>query len=111
MTPKNEWVWYGFAGHLSVSKRCAYHLCTRIGDRLVSTVGAFFPDRNSPMEPIGVSPDSYYETMVFECHGEDEHGNPARATEVLLVRYYADSLDAERGHREICERAARGEID
>jgi len=39
MIPKSEWVWYGFAGHLIVSERCAYYLCTRIGSKLVSTVG------------------------------------------------------------------------
>lgn len=109
--PKKCWVWYGFPGHLIVGDRCRYHMSTRIGKRLVSTVGAFYPDHRGPMETVGADPDDYYETMVFECAGEDENGNPRIVdwTE-LAIRRYADSRDAEVGHRKMCERVARGEV-
>lgn len=99
--PKGEWVWYGYPGHLVVAKRCAYHLCTRIGDKLVSTVGAFFPNHHSPMETIGSGDDDYFETFTFECLGEDEYGNPQRGEELASIRYKT-SIEAERGHRVTC---------
>ena len=101
MIPKSEWVWYGFAGHLCVSRRCAYHLCTRIGNRLVSTVGAYFFN-DDKMQPIA-GPNDFYETMVFECSGEDKHGNPFLDSLSELERHvYGGSVAAELGHRNIC---------
>lgn len=41
MQAHESWKWYGYAGHLIVAARCAYHLCTRVGDVLVSTVGDY----------------------------------------------------------------------
>ena len=106
MITKNEWVWYGFAGHLTVSRRCTYHLCTRIGDYLVSTVGAYYPMHSDKMDTIGVGKDDFYETMVFPCDGEDEYGNPNCDLSEIECHRYADSITAERGHRAICERIA-----
>ena len=42
--PESEWRWFGNAGHLIVSSNCQFHLCTQIGDFLVSTVGEYVPD-------------------------------------------------------------------
>lgn len=111
MIPKSKWVWYGFAGHLVVSRRCAYHLCTRIGDRLVSTVGAYYPGRSDEMETIGSGKDVYFETMVFPCDGEDEHGNPNSGITPTESARYATSIEAECGHREVCDRIARSQPD
>lgn len=99
--PKSEWVWYGYPGHLIVAKRCAYHLCTRIGNKLVSTVGAFYPNHHSSMETIGSGEDDYFETMVFECPGEDKHGDPQQGEQLSCVRYKT-SIEAEKGHRAAC---------
>ena len=110
MIPKSKWVWYGYAGHLCVSRRCAYHLCTKIGNRLVSTVGAYFP--NDKMEFIGSNPEHYYETMVFECDGEDSGGNPnILSLNELERKRYTESLTAELGHRDTCYRIAEGQED
>ena len=70
MVPKSEWVWYGYPGHLCVGRRCAYHLSTRIGSYLVSTVGAYYPLGSGKMETIGGGEADYFETMVFHCEGE-----------------------------------------
>jgi hypothetical protein len=43
--PKSEWKWFGNAGHLIVSRWCRFHLCTLIGDYVVSTVGEYWPER------------------------------------------------------------------
>jgi hypothetical protein len=106
MIPKSEWVWYGFPGHLVVSRRCAYHLCTRIGDRLISTVGAYYPSRDSEMENIA-GPEEFFETMVFRCFGENEDGDPIVDFDDLECTRYKKSIEAERGHRAICDRIAK----
>ena len=46
MIPAEQWQWYGWAGHLIVGHDCRFHLCTVIGDYIVSTVGAYLPDSN-----------------------------------------------------------------
>lgn len=103
--PKSEWVWYGYAGHLCVGRRCAYHMATRIGGFLVSTVGHFLPDGKT-MEHIG-GPDDFFETFVFRCDGETADGDPnLTSLEEVFTRRYAKSIDAERGHRQICDEFA-----
>lgn len=95
MIPPSEWRWYGWAGHFIGWRDCRFHLCTQIGDYLVSTVGAYLPDsrvrdvlapirgialegqgddretdwmRKVGYEKIGV--DRTYETMVFRVSGD-----------------------------------------
>lgn len=45
--PRKEWKWFGHAGHLCVAQWCRYHLCTQVGNHLVSTVGEYWPERPS----------------------------------------------------------------
>lgn len=107
MIPKDEWTWYGFAGHYIGGRQCAYHLCTRIGDRMVSTVGAYYPDRTSDMQTLGIGDDDFFETMVFPCDGEDEHGNiNILEWSEIESHSYPTSIAAEIGHRNICDRIA-----
>lgn len=64
MIPASEWQWFGQPGHFILSDYCHHHLCTRIGDYLVSTVGDFRPNSpDSPQREIGVG--RLYETYVF----------------------------------------------
>lgn len=43
--PVSEWKWFGNAGHLCVAQWCRFHLCTQVGDLLISTVGEYWPER------------------------------------------------------------------
>lgn len=105
--PKSKWVWYGYAGHLVVSTRCAYHLTTRIGNFLVSTVGHYIPRGQDNMESIGAGKHDYFETMVFNCLGEDKVGNPIiNGSELSCIRYKTSNL-AELGHRHQCDKVAK----
>ena len=45
--PREEWEWFGSAGHLIVGSDCRFHLATLIGPWWVSTVGEWLPDSNS----------------------------------------------------------------
>ena len=97
-----SWMWYGYAGHLIVASRCAYHLCTRVGDKLVSTVGGLLPRHDSTaMERIGAGENDYFETYVFNLTGEDG-GDPIIDYSEIDGRRYADSRSAEIGHYEFC---------
>lgn len=41
--PREDWEWYGHAGHLIVGQDCRFHLCTVVGPWVVSTVGEWLP--------------------------------------------------------------------
>jgi hypothetical protein len=98
MIPECEWRWFGSAGHLIVAAWCRFHLCTQIGDVLVSTVGEYFPEdqvreinaisrgvtlegrgderRADYIRKIGFEEIGYgriYETMVFRTTGDVCH--------------------------------------
>ena len=98
--PESEWKWFGNAGHLCVAQWCRFHLCTQIGEYLISTVGQYWPDRTvreihakvydpewftkygilrgdnfdaKYMERFGyetIGCDRTFETMVFKTTGE-----------------------------------------
>ena len=44
---KENWKWFGNAGHLCISQYCRFHLCTKIGKYLISTVGEYLPSQSS----------------------------------------------------------------
>ena len=91
--------WYGYAGHLCVAHDCAYHLCTRIGGYLISTVGHYIPRLSDSMTTIGSGENDYFETYAFVCSGEDEDGNPILTNGYSEIdgERYATSNEAEAG--------------
>lgn len=42
--PREKWVWMPHAGHLCVGNYCQFHLTTRVGKYLISTLGEYWPD-------------------------------------------------------------------
>jgi hypothetical protein len=139
--PESEWRWFGHAGHLIVARNCQFHLCTQIGDFLVSTVGEYVPDepvreilcdvrgiilegrgddrladfmRKVGYEEIGFG--RTYETMVFRagdvCHAPGcACGLPAIDGHELAARGYTTAGAATLGHLELCRRCAAGELE
>jgi len=105
--PHYRWVHYGYATHLCVGHSCSYHMGTRIGRVLVSTVGDYHPRGQEKRETISFSHE--FETMVFRCTGETEGGDPDFDPQEIYAERYHESLEAELGHRAICMRAAMGE--
>ena len=110
--PVDEWVWYGYPCHLIVSAYCLFHMGTRIGNVLVSTVGDYRPDGpDNLVRTLPASPGSYYETMVFLCDGEDEDGDPNVIDwGEIDVDVYDTHRNARNGHRAICEKWASAEM-
>src|SRR5262245_20633370 len=77
---QSDWEWFGCAGHFICGQWCRFHLCTLVGEFLVSTVGEYVHPKHSngseadesrwlkanwPGEDIGYK--RKYETMVFRA--------------------------------------------
>lgn len=43
---ESDWKWYGHPGHLIVADKCRFHLCTIVGEFMISTVGEYWPERS-----------------------------------------------------------------
>lgn len=92
---REDWEWFGSAGHLIVASECRFHLATLVGTWLVSTVGEWLPDsgswhiyadsrkvtlegwgdarRTDFLNKVGfveIGAGRKYETMVFRTTGE-----------------------------------------
>jgi hypothetical protein len=96
--PREEWEWLGHAGHLVVSNSCLHHLCTRVGDVLVSTVGDYRPRHlNGKRDTIGS--DRYYETFVFRLDSPARYcrGNECNCGMPEWTGSEIDSLPAQTG--------------
>ena len=139
--PQEQWQWFGNVGHFICGFDCRFHLCTKVGAYLVSTVGQYFPDesvresvaesrgirlvgrgddrkadymRRIGFEEIGLN--RTFETMVFLA-GEPcaevacGCGLPKISGESLAFAAYSDAGAATAGHMEICRRWAEQAID
>ena len=45
MTERKDWKWFGLAGHFIMGHACRFHLTTKVGGHLVSTIGQLWPER------------------------------------------------------------------
>lgn len=105
MIAPSEWEWRGLAGHFCSANDCRFHLCTRIGNVLVSTVGAYYPRDAEEMETIGLS--HHYETYVFQLDANGEIESHAGIDfESLALQpgqdpYECDTI-AEQMHMRMC---------
>jgi hypothetical protein len=97
----NSWRWYGYAGHLIVSRDCDYHLNTRVGNFVVSTVGAYYPDDQVKMKIIGSGKKDFFETCVFRCTEEVDGYAVVDYLDIDSKRY-EKSIKAESGHYTMC---------
>ncbi len=119
--PESEWQWFGFSAHFCCGEWCRFHMATRIGDLLVSTVGKYVHPRNSGAsenserewlagnpegEDIGY--DRKYETMMFRVDGECACGcgQPTIDGHELEARGANDSKLARENHMMVCRKAA-----
>lgn len=127
--PKDQWQWFGNAGHFICGQWCRFHLVTLVGKYVVSTVGEYVHPRhgkgseraemewlaaNFPGEDIGCG--RKFETMVFHagppCNADGCNcGMPtlSPATEIDSAAYN-DRGAANRGHLELCEKWASREL-
>jgi hypothetical protein len=131
---ENHWKWFGHAGHFICARWCRFHLCTLVGDYLVSSVGEYVPDETvreihcqvhgitlegrgdarlaDYMKKVGfqeIGSGRKYETMVFKagkpCMAKDcDCGLPEIDGTELDAQGYNQAGAAAKGHYEMCEK-------
>ncbi len=121
---QDDWEWFGKSGHYICGQWCRFHLCTKVGKYLISTVGEYVHPRhgkgveqdeaawlaeNSPGEDIGYN--RKYETMVFiageMCNNlKCDCGQPKHDGSELDFAGYNMAGEATRGHLEMCRKYA-----
>lgn len=109
---RENWKWFGHAGHFICGHRCHFHLTTLVGKYLVSTVGEMpkdnrLPEDGGPWHEIGLS--RTYETMVFEAGKPCAHkgcgcGLPEISGQELDFLPYRDAASATAGHLKLCKK-------
>lgn len=132
---RSDWAWFGDAGHFICGHYCRFHLCTLVGNYLVSTVGKLWFDSRSREisasvhDPAWLIENSHlkgdawdsayfkrfgyedlglnrkYETMVFRAGGPCE----AEGCNCGIPRIDGNSLDF-RGYNDAGD-ATRGHMD
>jgi hypothetical protein len=106
--PKEKWEWFGTAGHLCVSNWCRFHMTTKVGKYLVSTVGEYYPlhasERDCPHKPTTIGLDRLYETMVFKAGKRCECGCGLPEIDGSDIDFegYNDVKSANEGHAKMC---------
>lgn len=118
---RTSFEWFGSAGHFICGRWCRFHLTTKVGPWLVSTVGEYVHPRhgmgseqreaewlkdNWPGEDIGC--DRKYETMVFKAGERCECGCGLPTIEGSEVDFagYNDAKSANEGHLRLCDKYA-----
>lgn len=127
----SDWIWMPHPGHLIVSRDCRFHLNTKVGRYIVSTVGEYLPDAevreilaNSRsielggrgdarcadyMQKIGFEDIGFgrkYETMVFPAKESGEKCCPWVAADWSNIDSDGcnDPGDAYAGHLAMCRK-------
>jgi len=106
---RKEWKWFGLAGHFCGARECRYHLCTQVGDFLISTVGAYFPGNTETMQEIGCG--RQFETMVFKAGEPCSEigcmcGQPRIDGCGIDMKGYNTAGEAQEGHMLMCNKFA-----
>jgi hypothetical protein len=124
VTPQSEWEWFGTPGHHIMAFWCRFHLTTKVGEYLVSTVGELvhpvnleggqdalrWQRKNWPGAEVGCG--RYYETMVFHtsslCEADlcGQCGMPNHNGHGLDMLGYQTAAEANRGHMAMCRKYA-----
>lgn len=135
----NDWIWMPHPGHFICSRDCRFHLNTKAGHFIVSTVGEYLPDApireilastrgitlggigdarlRSYMEKIGYEDLGFerkYETMVFPALKSDTECCPFTAdygSGELEMQGYNDAGSAYAGHMDLCRKWAKKPIE
>ena len=129
--PVETWEWFGHAAHFICGQWCRFHMATRVGHYLVSTVGEYVHPSDSKASEttegawllknprgrlLGGGEDSYYETFVFpladppaRCDNPDcgcGIVRPSKHSELDGSTRWATAGEATKGHMDLCRRYA-----
>jgi hypothetical protein len=100
--------YFGNAAHFIGADACRFHIATRIGEVVVSTVGEYRPQAltkfSDPNKDTEIGYGRTFETMVFRVNGECKCGCgvPSHDGRELDVSVYQNPKDANAGHEAMC---------
>lgn len=102
--PESEWEWLGHAAHFICADRCRFHMATKVGGYLVSSVGDMYlePDQKKP-DNIGC--ERTHETIVWTVGDRLPCGCYDVGEEVDWGAYN-DPQSATAGHMALCRKWA-----
>ena len=119
----STWRWFGTPGHFICARWCRFHLCTKVGRFLVSTVGEYLHPyvlgaRNEAEEAEYLRKNGYmkigrarkYETMVFRAGKRCSCGCglPRIAGPELITLPANTAKDASANHYAACLKWSKG---
>ena len=122
--PAEKWEWFGLPGHFICGQWCRFHLCTKVGKYLVSSVGMYVHPRNSGAsertegEWLAKNPNGeeigcgrFYETFVFKAGPRCEAkvcncGQPTIDGHELDTLVANDVGTATKNHMAMCQKWA-----
>lgn len=104
MIDPKDWKWCGYPAHFCAARWCRYHLTTRVGEFIISTLGDYHPcSEKHEQDTLGAGPEDLYETMVMPVDREEGCSVGAGKTwEPELQERFATSEAAEQRHMELC---------
>lgn len=116
--PQSKWEWLGHACHFIGGQSCQFHLATKVGGWLISTVGDLrWPHKyvndavEWPRDTLGIGEEDWFETMVFPAGERIDCGCYTAADwREKECKRYATSEKATAGHLAMCNKyAAEGD--
>ena len=96
----------GCPGHFICAKDCRWRRHTQVGSYRISTVGDLYVKDEKERQTLGASPDSFFETMVFETEGTPEPGSEGcgcmavKSWSEIDGRRYTTAGEAQQGHED-----------
>ena len=134
---QNKWIWYGNALHFICGNKCQFHLATKVGKHVISTVGELWLERGSReihaevhdikwlqenkhllgnnfdyayKKRFGfeeIGCDRKFETLVFKIAKDYECGCPKIEPSELDSDMYNSHEEANKGHLKMCKKWAK----
>lgn len=104
IVPREKWLWMPHAGHFIMGSSCRFHLNTKVGNYIVSTVGDYWPDSQIRKihaqihDPKWLQENSqlmgdYWDAAYFKRFGYEEIGL-SRTHETMVFRAIKDPKNA-----------------
>ena len=114
--PESKWEWFGLPAHFLCANSCRFHMATKVGRYLISSVGFYIPscatDEWCRTHPLGekIGCDRLFETFVFKagprCEGKCNCGVPQINGSEIDSLPANDPGTAQKNHMKLCKKWA-----
>lgn len=98
-TPKDKWGWMPHPAHFMCSDRCQFHLATKVGRYIVSTVGEYWPERSVR--------DVHASIHDPKWHAENKHRKGDDYDRVYMMRFGFEDIGFDRKYETMVFKAEK----